>query len=78
MVLLDLMMPQIDGYEVLRQLHENPTLHDGNKVIVMSASWRLASDGQNWLSQVVADVLPKPFSLDQVLSLVKRLADAAS
>ena len=76
MVLLGLMMPQIDGYEVLRQLHEHPTLHDGNKVMVMPASWRLASDGQNWLSQVVADVLPKPFDLQHVLTLVKRLTAA--
>lgn len=75
-ILLDLMMPLIDGYEVLRQLQQHPALLDGNQIIVMSASGRLASEGQNWPSQMVADVLPNPFSLDQVLTLVKRLAAA--
>jgi CheY-like chemotaxis protein len=77
-ILLDLMMPKIDGYEVLRQLQRDSALLDGNKVIVMSANWRLASDRLNSLSQVVADVLPKPFELQHVLTLVKRLSSAAN
>jgi CheY-like chemotaxis protein len=68
------MMPKIDGLEVLRQLRHNPTVLDGNQVIVMSASGRLPSVAQQWPDQVVAEVLPKPFDLDHVLTLVRRLA----
>ena len=72
-ILMDLMMPLIDGYEVLRQVQQHPALLDGNRVIVMSASERLAAEGQNWPNQMVADVLPKPFALDQVLAFLVRV-----
>jgi CheY-like chemotaxis protein len=73
-ILLDIMMPNVDGREVIRQLEDNHTLRDKNKVALMSAGGRLAQERMNLTSDVVAALLPKPFDLDDVLAVVSRLA----
>jgi CheY-like chemotaxis protein len=73
-ILLDIMMPNVDGREVIRQLEDNHSLRDKNKVALMSAGGRLAQERMNLTSDVVAALLPKPFDLDDVLAVVSRLA----
>lgn len=73
-ILLDIMMPNVDGREVIRQLEDNHALRDKNKVALMSAGGRLAQERLNLTSDVVAALLPKPFDLDDVLAVVSRLA----
>ena len=73
-VLLDIMMPNMDGHEVIRQLEDNHTLRDKNRVALMSAGGRLAQERMNLTSDIVAALLPKPFDLDDVLAVVSRLA----
>lgn len=73
-VLLDIMMPNIDGREVLRQLEQNQPLLDNNKIALMSAGGRLAQERHRLDGNVVRALLPKPFDLDEVLSVVHRLA----
>ena len=73
LILLDLMMPRLDGRAVLTYLRLHPDLLTGNTVILMTASERLTPDYQALLAEVAAE-LPKPFDLDQVLALVHRLA----
>lgn len=73
-VLLDIMMPNIDGREVLRQLEQNQPLLDNNKIALMSAGGRLAQERHRLDGNVVQALLPKPFDLDEVLSVVHRLA----
>ncbi|HEY7123982.1 MAG TPA: response regulator [Ktedonobacterales bacterium] len=73
-VLLDIMMPNIDGREVLRQLEQNLPLLDNNKIALMSAGGRLAQERHRLDGNVVQALLPKPFDLDEVLSVVHRLA----
>jgi CheY-like chemotaxis protein len=73
-ILLDIMMPNVDGREVIRQLEDNHSLRDKNKVALMSAGGRLAQERQNLTSDVVAALLPKPCDLDDVLAVVSRLA----
>ena len=72
LILLDLMMPGLDGRAVLTYLHVHPTLLTGNTVILMSATTRSTPDYQALLAGVTAE-LPKPFDLEQVLALVHSL-----
>jgi CheY-like chemotaxis protein len=68
-LLLDLMMPKVDGYEVLRELrkgnHQRP-----DRVIVMSAHAQPAElDG---LMALGADAfMPKPFTLTDLENILK-------
>lgn len=73
LILLDLMMPGLDGRAVLTSLRLHPHLRSGNRVILMSATAHWTPDYQALLAEVAAE-LPKPFDLDQVLSLVHALA----
>src|SRR5215469_3118724 len=73
-ILLDIMMPNVDGREVIRKLEHDHTLRNQNKVALMSAGGRLAQERLNLTSDVVAALLPKPFDLDDVLAVVSRLA----
>ena len=73
-ILLDIMMPNVDGREVIRQLESNHSLRDKNKVALMSAGGRLAQERLSLASDIVAALLPKPFDLDDVLAVVSRLA----
>lgn len=65
-ILLDLMMPVLDGYAVMEALAANPQLRDSHALVVMSAAQRL-SDGHFDLANAL---LPKPFAIDDVLETV--------
>ncbi len=73
LILLDLMMPRLDGRAVLAYLRLHPGLLTRNKVVLMTASPRSSREYQALLADVEAE-LPKPFDLDQVLSIVRGLA----
>ena len=62
LVLLDWMMPVMDGAQFLHQLRENP-LYDTVKVILCTASGRDVPPGAQGL-------LRKPFELDELLAVV--------
>jgi CheY-like chemotaxis protein len=60
-VLLDWMLPGLNGRQVLALVEADPTLRADVKVVVMSADWRLEQERQVLESDVVAARLPKPF-----------------
>ena len=67
-ILLDLMMPRIDGFGVLDYLEENrPEL--GSAVIVMSANLPGATDAAR--ERNIARLLPKPFDLTTLIDQVR-------
>jgi DNA-binding response OmpR family regulator len=68
-ILLDIMMPGMDGVEVCRRLRANPKSARA-PVIAMSASHRLRERA----SQMDVDgLLAKPFDLDELLANIERL-----
>lgn len=67
-VILDVVMPDTDGFEVLRQLRNDP---DGQRVpvILMSAAWRQHEKQRHigaTLDIAPTVVLPKPFELAEL------------
>lgn len=72
-VLLDRRMPH-DGHSVLAWL-ERVRLLGHHKVVIMPASNPLPKE-QQWLADgIISAILLKPFDLDDVLTLVQRLAE---
>ncbi|TAK31876.1 MAG: response regulator [Chloroflexota bacterium] len=68
-ILLDVRMPVMDGWSFVRAYRELSKPHA--PIILLSA----ARDGQNPASDIgAAAVLPKPFDLVELLTLVERLA----
>jgi CheY-like chemotaxis protein len=67
-VLLDVMMPGIDGYEVCRRLKSEPRL--GNSLVVLMTAGDQATERVR-AREAGADLyLPKPFSPAELLRLV--------
>lgn len=73
LVLLDLMMPRLDGPGVIRELEQRPAMRAKNSVVVMSAAERLFALSSILGSDIVLDQIAKPFELDLMLDLVSRL-----
>jgi CheY-like chemotaxis protein len=68
-VLLDLMMPRVDGHGVLRFLEKHPT---PAPVIVMTANTQGGSEAAD--AKPVFRVLSKPFDISQLISHVRECA----
>lgn len=71
-VLLDAMMPVLDGLTVCRMIKKDPNLKD-LPVIVMSASKRLCEEARDKADAVIS----KPFDLDNLVNTVGQFAAPA-
>ncbi|WP_345226019.1 response regulator [Hymenobacter koreensis] len=71
-VVLDIMMPDVDGYQVCRHLRQLPG-HQHTKVVFLSAKSREA-DIQKGLEAGADLYLTKPFSTRQLLEKVRELS----
>ena len=71
LVLLDVMMPDVDGYQVCRSIRECPS-RTATKVIFLSAKSQPADVQQGYAAG--ADLyIPKPFSTRQLMEKVREL-----
>jgi len=68
LVLLDLMMPEIDGYEVLKRLRENPETKD-LRVVILSAL-NSNEDIVKGFNLGANDFITKPIILEKLTSCV--------
>ena len=73
LVLLDLMMPEIDGAQFLAILEEHP-VHSGIPVVVVTASRKTAPES---VRHRVAGWLPKPVEYDHLVATVAQFVDGA-
>ena len=69
-VLLDLAMPDVNGWDFLQHLQETGRLAEV-RVIVVSA--HLHVDPQAILQMGASAILPKPFNLDDLINLIEHL-----
>lgn len=71
MILLDVRMPIMDGFEVVKQLRHHPTTMR-IPVILLTALARESSDAAHGLNLGADDYLHKPFGVDELLARVVR------
>ena len=74
-VLLDIMMPDVDGYQVCRHLRQHPA-RQTTRVIMLSAKSKDA-DVQKGYDAGADLYLPKPFSTRQLMEKVRELLPTA-
>ena len=70
LVVLDLSMPQISGWDVLRFIRQTPALKDV-PVLVVTANADEATRRRSLQEQV--DMLVKPVSVDEILTAAQKL-----
>ncbi len=70
-VLLDIMMPNVDGYQTLKQIRDNDRLKN-TKVVFLTAKNK-ASDIEEGLKLGADKYLTKPFSIKKIVSEINEL-----
>jgi len=73
-VLLDLAMPEFDGYSVIKELEDNNELKD-HKIIVFTASTITQDELDELVKRGVTSYILKPIDIDVLLS---KLVDTAN
>lgn len=68
MILLDLGLPHLDGWEVRRQLLQDHRLADVPVVVCSGAE----ADAEDWLELAATDYVAKPLDADRLLRLAQR------
>jgi len=66
-ILLDLAMPEFDGYSVIKDLEENNSLKD-HKIIVFTASTITQDELDQLVTRGVTSYILKPIDIDVLLS----------
>jgi DNA-binding response OmpR family regulator len=72
-VLLDIMMPKVDGYETIKQIKNNTKL-EGTKVVFLTAKNK-ESDIEKGLKLGADKYVTKPFSIKKIVSEIIELLD---
>ena len=71
LVLLDVMLPHIDGFEVCRQMRANPALRN-TRIMMVTARGR-ESEVEHGLSLGADAFLSKPFSTRELMEKIRSL-----
>jgi len=73
-LILDIMMPGLSGFEVYDRIRADPTIRD-MPVLFMSAA--AATHQEDFTKRGITEILEKPFDLNDLIDRVKKLCPAA-
>jgi signal transduction histidine kinase/DNA-binding response OmpR family regulator/CHASE3 domain sensor protein len=68
-VLMDMMMPEMDGYETIRRIRENRKFK--NLSIIAVTAKAMTGDREKCINAGASDYITKPVDIDQLLSLLR-------
>jgi DNA-binding response OmpR family regulator len=71
LILLDIMMPNMNGFEVLARLRQIP--HRGSTPVIMLTGKGQSTDREQAASLGARDFLPKPFSTKKLLERIDEI-----